>query len=86
MTPEEGAAWRIASFLGWKVLHSLFDDATCTSIQTFVDSVKSNPASLEKLTLPAKVSCLEQFPEEQEQTVTIKLREGRYHQVRACTR
>ena len=53
MTPEEGAAWRIASFLGWKVLHSLFDDATCTSIQTFVDSVKSNPASLEKLTLPA---------------------------------
>ena len=36
----------------------------------------------EKLTLPAKVSCLEQFPEEQEQTVTIKLREGRYHQVK----
>lgn len=55
MTPEEGAAWRIASFLGWKVLHSLFDDATCTSIQTFVDSVKSNPASLEKLTLPGAV-------------------------------
>ena len=36
----------------------------------------------EKLTLPAKVSCLEQFPEEQEQTVMIKLREGRYHQVK----
>ena len=36
----------------------------------------------EKLTLPAKVSCLEQFPEEQEQTVTITLREGRYHQVK----
>ena len=35
-----------------------------------------------KLTLPAKVSCLEQFPEEQEQTVMIKLREGRYHQVK----
>ena len=36
----------------------------------------------EKLTLPAKVSCLEQFPEGQEQTVMIKLREGRYHQVK----
>lgn len=53
MTPEEGNTRRIESFLGWKALHSLFDDATCTSIQEFIDSVRSNPASLEKLTLPA---------------------------------
>ena len=36
----------------------------------------------EKLTLPAKVSCLEQFSAEKEQAVTITIREGRYHQVK----
>lgn len=52
MTPEEGRRNDAAFILGWKVLHSFFDDATCASIQSFMETVKRNPATEEKLTLP----------------------------------
>lgn len=53
MSEEEGIFNEIILYVGWKILHSYFDDSTCQSIESFMNQVKADPNTMEKCKLPS---------------------------------